>query len=123
MFPVSYTHLDVYKRQLLSVPNRRAGKETQFLRVIRPIDIMAGVWNQFQCIRLFVALPDHLRHRQILRRNTGDNAMEMHSPIPVSYTHLDVYKRQAKTYHFAESLDDAFGLLQKNKTNTILRCV
>ncbi|WP_368234527.1 xanthine dehydrogenase family protein subunit M [Anaerotruncus rubiinfantis] len=26
----------------------------------------------------------------------------------------------AKTYHFAESLDDAFGLLQKNKTNTIL---
>ncbi len=51
---------------------------------------MAGVWNQFQCIRLFVALPDHFRRRQILRRNTGDNAMKMHSPILMEFRDNDI---------------------------------
>ena len=72
--PVSYTHLDVYKRQLQAHPMLR---------------------NAF----LFPQLCDAVPHKRFIA------AVIVHDPLPpistyyfniraVSYTHLDVYKRQ-----------------------------
>ena len=63
--PVSYTHLDVYKRQLLSPTN--------------------GV------VQGFAELVDV--DREAILHCLGDGH-HMAGPVPVSYTHLDVYKRQ-----------------------------
>ena len=71
--PVSYTHLDVYKRQTQSV--------------VRSLDRLERKLGS----RLF---------RRIFRTITVDNGSEfadcegMERSCPVSYTHLDVYKRQ-----------------------------
>ena len=66
--PVSYTHLDVYKRQ---TPDEQVvfGKQDYFEKIDTDLN------NEIKWI-----IP-----------NTQKNVME---PIPVSYTHLDVYKRQ-----------------------------
>ena len=70
MMAVSYTHLDVYKRQLISrnpVLNATLPKE------------------------------EH-KERDIWTAETLSKAMEVcDDPIPVSYTHLDVYKRQVQS--------------------------
>ena len=64
---VSYTHLDVYKRQWDSKARLRAGHA----RPLRPYKSRKG-------------------------DNYGSQAGRIAgSPAPVSYTHLDVYKRQA----------------------------
>ena len=34
----------------------------------------------------------------------------VHRPIPVSYTHLDVYKRQAYNWIYAEVMEDEMDL-------------
>ena len=72
--PVSYTHLDVYKRQdedrttvlYLQDCAQQAGQETRFLYVE---ELGLGVGGMLT--------------------DLDDNV------IPVSYTHLDVYKRQS----------------------------
>ena len=69
VLPVSYTHLDVYKRQ---ERNESAAICLLFCKWRFAID----------CI-----LEDKLQHCQ--------NAKYKDSIKPVSYTHLDVYKRQA----------------------------
>ncbi|WP_171907453.1 hypothetical protein [Burkholderia plantarii] len=64
--PVSYTHLDVYKRQapgFVEIPSCPSSD----CDVVRPI--------RLSC----------LQHAET----------QMHKLTPVSYTHLDVYKRQA----------------------------
>ena len=71
--PVSYTHLDVYKRQVLEV----CGREVRSV-VLGAIDLhrMNDPYEKLRYIFERVgALVDEYR--------------------PVSYTHLDVYKRQA----------------------------
>ena len=67
--PVSYTHLDVYKRQVL----HKALKQAVLIGYLRTNPTEA-------CI-----LP------RIIRK-------EMHPLEAVSYTHLDVYKRQRQDY-------------------------
>ena len=64
--PVSYTHLDVYKRQLLH------GGPELFYHV--------GLWQLFQLLAR--GLVDVFFSRGFSHAG------------PVSYTHLDVYKRQ-----------------------------
>ena len=69
---VSYTHLDVYKRQLIMIP--------YIVPLIQNIGIeiqRAKNMHKFRSIIYFV----------IALANLGIS-------IPVSYTHLDVYKRQ-----------------------------
>ena len=73
--PVSYTHLDVYKRQLhrlTSIPQNTHDYQEE-LNTIKYIAVKNG-YN-----------PDLINklHKRILNTKT-----------PVSYTHLDVYKRQ-----------------------------
>ena len=67
--PVSYTHLDVYKRQVLQIyfdtdPAKRA----------KMTDIILNELNQFV--------------------DQGPSAENLNKVKAVSYTHLDVYKRQ-----------------------------
>ena len=71
--PVSYTHLDVYKRQVLILVNQ-SDKTVSVLFV------------------LLVALDSLFQHRDF----SGKLGLLLF--ISVSYTHLDVYKRQGKGY-------------------------
>ena len=75
--PVSYTHLDVYKRQLLA----RGEPLSQFLFIRQrghPRQHLA-----FEELQTRAAAGANVRHF------SGQAAL-----IAVSYTHLDVYKRQ-----------------------------
>ena len=71
--PVSYTHLDVYKRQEEDgdIPVLQA------CSVVIP-DLLHNIRHLFPC---------RLKH-------TGHHRLSVASLSPVSYTHLDVYKRQ-----------------------------
>ena len=62
--PVSYTHLDVYKRQR---QDEQEGRPHRHARCYE-------------------------RHHRGVPR--GHAVLGQHVPVPVSYTHLDVYKRQ-----------------------------
>ena len=97
--PVSYTHLDVYKRQ--SVPGA--------------VGVFGGMYNATYYQRHVLAHPeliarlgemptmlanekDYLTSRTAHRLGLDGPAVSVHtacSTSPVSYTHLDVYKRQA----------------------------
>ena len=76
-YPVSYTHLDVYKRQAEYQPERHAIKAGAF----RP---GAVLWRGAS--------------GGSKRANAGGTELPArgtrHGPRPVSYTHLDVYERQ-----------------------------
>ena len=65
MAPVSYTHLDVYKRQAL--PNALSTPE---------IKVPVETGNPHEIVQRFV------------------DSADFEGARPVSYTHLDVYKRQ-----------------------------
>ena len=67
---VSYTHLDVYKRQLLDA-------------MIRYADLLCRVFGP---------------EEEQLRGYPGHEEIELALMKPVSYTHLDVYKRQEFSY-------------------------
>ena len=68
--PVSYTHLDVYKRQMMSGDDRQ--NSPSISRQNRP------------SATLMEAFPTQWLHLFLTHRTR-----------PVSYTHLDVYKRQS----------------------------
>ena len=74
---VSYTHLDVYKRQAFQL---RGG-----------IRVRAG--------RLRVVAPGRMGANTLGRNHSGYRRSVC--PLPVSYTHLDVYKRQASSMSIA----------------------
>ena len=69
--PVSYTHLDVYKRQVLGLP---------YESYIANRDV---VLSGFKIAKEFL-----LRDQCVFRQR------DLPYTTPVSYTHLDVYKRQ-----------------------------
>ena len=85
--PVSYTHLDVYKRQIHD-------SATRLLNLINRI--LEFRKTETQNRKLSVAKGDlgqlvqevGLRYKEL----NPNNKVNYH--IPVSYTHLDVYKRQ-----------------------------
>ena len=70
-WPVSYTHLDVYKRQtLLSYGN--------------------------EAVMLEKLITETEKEMQTIREAAKEKDLQkLDSLTPVSYTHLDVYKRQA----------------------------
>ena len=87
--PVSYTHLDVYKRQGAGLS---IGKCTGILLQYRTLARQHRLGNK-QILRL--RQPD-------VRRNpvSGKQTHLVANHKPVSYTHLDVYKRQADVCRF-----------------------
>ena len=90
--PVSYTHLDVYKRQVqerakcrlcLEAPAR--GHLNQFHATVLPTRLQI---KQEALDRVCAHLP-------IKQRLKCADGQGLTAAYPVSYTHLDVYKRQA----------------------------
>ena len=81
---VSYTHLDVYKRQ--------GSPQFQGQQLGQGIRCAPNLHPQFQC---FLRLLPQVRHTppalQIVKQGLDTPALGID---PVSYTHLDVYKRQ-----------------------------
>ena len=80
---VSYTHLDVYKRQAYSRPVSQRNKQFFNPFLLIATDIQTVIGNRHQ-----QRLSKHLRMLQD-RCHQG-----LRGHMPVSYTHLDVYKRQ-----------------------------
>ena len=72
--PVSYTHLDVYKRQHLKILEGSSGQIEEWLTDSR-VDIA-------------------ILYRYGDKCPPGEQALASVDSYPVSYTHLDVYKRQ-----------------------------
>ncbi len=86
--PVSYTHLDVYKRQLPRIAHFRPGLDPDHGRTnaVGHVDYGIGIGIQQRPI------------------------IDLRSVSPVSYTHLDVYKRQLpRIAHFRPGLDPDHG--------------
>ena len=79
---VSYTHLDVYKRQTYIVPTK------QTLYIDNGTSSLQAMVNHLET-RDLVNVSAWKGTEKIAERNGADAAI-----IPVSYTHLDVYKRQ-----------------------------
>ena len=96
---VSYTHLDVYKRQIL----RRSSSAA------------CGTFDSGPLVRtsiIIVAIP---MTRCIWLSRHGNGPKDRKEPAksgPVSYTHLDVYKRQNQAGSF---LSSAFLYCYKNR--------
>ena len=84
--PVSYTHLDVYKRQQI---NMLVSLICGYCNLSERMLIFAGILNQIVTLKYISnALMKRIKsnYRKIVGFNSG--------LIAVSYTHLDVYKRQ-----------------------------
>ena len=69
IWPVSYTHLDVYKRQALNVDTYHG--------MVRLVRIVLAITLGFEAAGAIISF-------FVFRKDYS----------PVSYTHLDVYKRQ-----------------------------
>ena len=86
--PVSYTHLDVYKRQVLGSGSLYAGMLFHLLYNGLSLVLSGGG----QTGQTLLAQIGGLQGVWTLLARTG-----LYGMVPVSYTHLDVYKRQATT--------------------------
>ena len=92
LIPVSYTHLDVYKRQV------RDGDIAHIVFGEKDFDIAAS----FDIISAQSGQVFGDNAADLSRLNIGNHALKRRAVeiaacitvIPVSYTHLDVYKRQ-----------------------------
>ena len=97
--PVSYTHLDVYKRQVQNLPGEQQGSaivtgtfnDVVKLMAVRPLD----VYKRQVYDRVFAADANgDVRVERDGQFGLVDSAGNEVVPCAVSYTHLDVYKRQ-----------------------------
>ena len=87
--PVSYTHLDVYKRQL---PGRwvfAIGNAPTALIRLHELILEKKV-DPVLVIGVPVGFVNVVESKEEILKD----------PVPVSYTHLDVYKRQLQWRHF-----------------------
>ena len=82
--PVSYTHLDVYKRQVVEALRQHYGLDPHPVRVIEPFQMLGEIEEDLQ---------------------------EIMGIDSVSYTHLDVYKRQ-----------DRYGLSGRCRSQLLFFC-
>ena len=84
--PVSYTHLDVYKRQVLDEP-------TSFLDIRHKLELLTILKNLVREKQVAVLMS---LHELDLAEKLSDYIVCVKGDAiePVSYTHLDVYKRQ-----------------------------
>ena len=98
--PVSYTHLDVYKRQvfrrLVVIDAHRYRSRTKTLLSLCKAALIAAVYAHGQ-IR---PADDLLILGEVASVEKGKICRHL---IPVSYTHLDVYKRQVFLYSFDQT--------------------
>ena len=84
--PVSYTHLDVYKRQV-------QGEVTHFVATFLDLTERKAAEESINRLAYYDPLTQLPNRRLLLDRLAGVQAAARRES-PVSYTHLDVYKRQ-----------------------------
>ena len=130
LFPVSYTHLDVYKRQNQHYLDELSQKQISALIIkttkpdeklpdsliesgsslsipviglspdVRFIDVISSVMNEIQKNKnkYYTDIQNDMTHRLASGANEQDllDMLARYIPAPVSYTHLDVYKRQVE---------------------------
>ena len=92
LFPisVSYTHLDVYKRQTVDFHARK--NDHIRIRSIVFVIINPVIGKGHKIVTLLLVQANHLFWRP---PSVGARCVAVQGPLqPVSYTHLDVYKRQ-----------------------------
>ena len=105
MKPVSYTHLDLYKKQPRGNLEITENNVRPFLNPLSIQKIPMVVEVTFQLLtRIGIRNIQTLSEMppEILQQMIGKNGVELwrkangidNSPVAVSYTHLDVYKRQ-----------------------------
>ena len=91
--PVSYTHLDVYKRQIEHIRGQESDRINGMLTELRRMGIEADELDGGIRIKPGIPKPCKIEtyedHRMAM-------AFSLPGLIAVSYTHLDVYKRQIK---------------------------
>ena len=125
MGAVSYTHLDVYKRQLLTTPpgsyesfRQRRRRRTYAVNprtatAVETIRRYAGdhrllVWDMYDVVGGKKRACKNWTEAKLMRPDHVHYLPEGY--IPVSYTHLDVYKRQIYDYLVAKAdLDQVLG--------------
>ena len=116
--PVSYTHLDVYKRQVILVFPKKLRHRIRFLSIVITNCEFYGIVGMGIPLRLVViALPSFRNGKRIAVSSVDRGCDGIRgavlllnlqfyglrlllfriSPGAVSYTHLDVYKRQVQT--------------------------
>ena len=85
--PVSYTHLDVYKRQGYNTPSSRKSQEHwDYAQSIAP-NIFIGIGKTLGLVEIVLCI-------SLLFLNISAQSTVFAGVAAVSYTHLDVYKRQ-----------------------------
>ena len=84
--PVSYTHLDVYKRQTMHVLRKAAAWNINF--IITHESIFFGSGNTEEMLANNAVATEKKQFAD------GHGLVVWRDHDPVSYTHLDVYKRQ-----------------------------
>ena len=124
--PVSYTHLDVYKRQIEEIPEAMKDDaelyHTELVEKICELDdelmmmYLEGeepsIDELKMCIRDSLVADDKASNGQKVGWFEKGNIIK----VPVSYTHLDVYKRQA----FNEMMDELRELIRNKYESQIL---
>ena len=104
---VSYTHLDVYKRQMLgfalswfmvhlsqSDPAVMTPMTAVWILALPLLDAVAGLIRRIPAGRIRFSTDRQHLHHLLLSYGLSDSWC---TAIPVSYTHLDVYKRQQRS--------------------------
>ena len=101
VYPVSYTHLDVYKRQVLEAEHFEGPAEISVTFVENAeIQRLNKQYRDKDQATDVLSLPLGQDGKYDVNQETGaamlgDIVISMERAMAVSYTHLDVYKRQA----------------------------
>ena len=107
MNAVSYTHLDVYKRQLVElvfyVCDPRQQKKLERLEIV-PEDGIVALSRKLMDGRSISRINGEMvpigRLKEAAEILIDIHGQHEHQSLPVSYTHLDVYKRQLQEPSF-----------------------
>ena len=123
--PVSYTHLDVYKRQVLSVEPVQEKLlwyiwYRAFIRIQPVVSVLmekrsnptaaknCGIWSASLCRKPYCLQAASERisagAKMMQQRKNWQKHYRSHRHMTVSYTHLDVYKRQSLYMPFNSNL-------------------
>ena len=98
--PVSYTHLDVYKRQEMIMP---LVTSKEMLSKAQKEGYAVGAFNaeNMEMVKAIIEAAEELEAPVMIQTTPSTvkyGTVETYA-APVSYTHLDVYKRQAQDCH------------------------
>ena len=112
LIPVSYTHLDVYKRQskysVFKITN--TGKRNEYISGVNAYAAYMTTKQAEQLLKAYAEQGVSWQEDVVSAFLNANNSLPMFAATniptlltPVSYTHLDVYKRQSLWCHVLSS--------------------